>query len=55
MQVVLLVNYAGLGEGKVVEIVKAENDWVKTKNGIYLQKEWCRTLGGNSIEKEVVI
>jgi hypothetical protein len=55
MQVVLLVNYAGLGEGKVVKIVKAEGDWLRTSGGIYLQKEWARTIGGTPIGKEVVI
>jgi len=55
MQVVLLVNYAGLGEGKVVKIVKAEGDWLQTSSGVYIQKEWARTLGGTPIGKEVVI
>jgi len=55
MVVVMLVNYAGYGEGKVVTIVKAGNDWLQTSKGIYLQKEWARTLGGNSIGKEIVI
>ena len=55
MQVVLLVNHAGYGEGKVVKVVKAENDWVRLSNGVYAQKEWCRTIGGNPIDKEVVI
>jgi len=39
MQVVLLVNYAGYGEGKVVKIVKAEGDWLQTSSGVYIQKE----------------
>lgn len=51
----MLVNYAGLGEGKVVTIVKAGNDWLQTSKGIYLQKEWTRTIGGNPIGKEVII
>ena len=55
MQVVLLVNYAGLGEGKVVKIVKAEGDWLQTSSGVYIQKEWARTLGGTPIGKEVVV
>ena len=55
MQVVMLTNYAGLGEGKVVEVVKADGDWVKTNRGIYLQKEWVRTLGGSPVGKDVVI
>lgn len=55
MQVVMLVNYAGYGEGKVVKIVKAENDWLRLKNGVYVQKEWSRTIGGSPIGKEVII
>jgi len=55
MQVVLLVNYAGLGEGKVVTIVKAGNDWLQTSKGVYIQKEWARTTGGNAIGKEIVV
>lgn len=55
MQVFMLVNYAGIGEGKVVEIVQAGNDWVKTRRGVYIQKEWVRSLGGSAIGKEVVI
>lgn len=55
MQVVMLVNYANYGEGKVVKIVKAEGDWLRTSGGIYLQKEWARTIGGTPIGKEVVI
>lgn len=54
MQVVLLCNYAGYGEGKVVEVVKAGFDWVKTKKGVYLQKEWVRTIGGSPVGKEVM-
>lgn len=55
MQVVLLCNYAGYGEGKVVKIVKAENDWLRTSSGVYLQKEWTRTIGGSPVGKEIVI
>lgn len=55
MQVVLLCNYAGIGEGKVVTIVRAGNDWLRTSKGVYIQKEWTRTVGGSPVGKEVVI
>lgn len=55
MQVVLLCNYAGYGEGKVVKVIGAGNDWIRLSNGVYVQKEWCRTIGGSPIGKEVII
>jgi len=55
MKVVMSVNVGKYGEGKVVEIVQAASDWVRTKKGTYLQKDFVREIGGNSIGKEVVI
>lgn len=55
MKVVMLVNYGRYGEGKIVTVIKAENDWVRTNQGTYIQKSFVRMLNGDPIGKNVVI
>jgi len=55
MRVVMLVNVGKYREGKVVEIIQAANDWVRTKKGTYLQKDFVRNLNGDPVGKDVVI
>jgi len=55
MRVVMLVSVGKYREGKVVEIIQAANDWVRTKKGTYLQKDFVRNLNGDPIGKDVVI
>jgi len=55
MKVVMLVNVGKYREGKVVEIIQAENDWCRTKKGTYIQKNLDRMLNGDPVGKDVVI
>jgi len=55
MKVVMLVNYGRYGEGKVVTVVKAENDWIRTSQGTYIQKSFVRQLNGDPVGKDIVV
>jgi len=55
MQVIMLVNYGRYREGKPITITKAENDWVRTNHGVYIQKSFVRMLNGDPVGKDVVI